>query len=258
LRNAVMTAYPRLINTVWGERFITHVRVRRLNKEVATSLAQLPNVRSIHIDAARPSTKEQKELVLRGATQLPKASLADGVLELVLSPRHLRSIHIEDFILAEDSCRLIAERKDLRYVGVPHCELSERSLATLLSMPQLRQIDFSYCAVTGSDVQPASVSCTLEYIRCDHAPIGRDFAEFVIRSPRMTRLAVGGRTIDDTFVATLRSSRALRILELRETQMTDACVPVLESFSNLKLSISPIPFSASACEQLKKSGKLVP
>lgn len=233
-------AYLKLVQLVWRERFITQAMVNAPPEgEVLDAILALPHLEGLSLNPA-PSTKEEQELYAEKRIVEAKDKMPAGALERIIARRPLRVLELTTWILSDDDCRAIAECQSLEYLGLFGSQCSEEALAKLVTLPRLRHLRMSHCPVTGAGLASVPGSHSLQVIDCPHAPVGREFAAFVGRSPAVTTLTVWSDSVADDFVAALGSHPSLCHLTLISPCLTDRSALTLQQLPSLQgVAIGP-------------------
>ena len=169
LWNILRSAYPKLIETTWRDRYITSVRVvTTLDGEVAQAISQLPHVESVTIESS-PTRAPGRSL---SAGNLVVPSVEPGVVRTLVSGRQLRGVGLICFSLSDADCRALAEHRDFEGFSFHHCQIPENGFARLFALPRLRRVFMEDCSPTGSELTQIPGSASLEDLHIQSTPVG--------------------------------------------------------------------------------------
>jgi hypothetical protein len=217
-------AYQRVMGEHWGERFITSAYITSsMEPEVVDALAALPHLNDLIISPVRHA----------------KPDLPDGALQRILAHCRLARLQLVFWHLTDADIGSIQREVSLRYLSVSGTDLSEDGLVRLIVLPQLETIDISGCQVTGRKLDGAHGSQSLVELNAGQAPLSVEFASFVSRSPRVQKLVLSHKSIDDKFIAALGAHPTMSLLLVLESNITDASVPALGRMPALTFLMEP-------------------
>jgi len=252
-------AYQKLVQLVWRERFITHVTMDApLEPEAVDALCNLPHVLSMHLGPY--STFDERIYHRPEPTSpfRPDVKTPPGAFERILAHSQLQIFHCHAWILSDEDCQAIGRHPNLQEVWISTSYCSEEGFVELVKAPRLSQLMFSCCDITGAKLASQPGSPSLKFIKCDHAPVGPDFAAYVARCPNLTRLEARGPTIDDNFIKQFASHPRLAELGLPINNATDECVLALVQMPSLQsVSLPRKKVSQQAIDRLQKANPLV-
>lgn len=248
MRNRLVSAYSKVVQVVWQERFITQVEVHgSLEPEVVDAIVALPHLESLVANPAPRMTDEEVALLRGRHIVEAKVAIPAGAVERVLANHRLKSLWMAAWILSDEDCKAIAAHDSLETVNLYGSRFSEEGLAQIVTLPRLRAVMWSYCQVTGEKLASVPGSNSLDLIECYYAPVGNEFAAFIGRSPNVTRVRCYHQSIDDDFIASIGAHQSLEELNLGHTKVTDSSVTVLEQMPSLKgLTVASESFTDAA------------
>jgi len=237
-------AYQKLVQVLWGERFITHVTLCVEPKpEAVEAIAALPNLQGLSM--YRPPTDIREGM--------PRIAVPDGSIQRILAKRPLRALELEGADLGERDLRAIAGHHSLQRVSLSHANLSEEDLAAMASSPELTHLWFSHCNVTGAKLTSAPGSPLLHSVQCAESPVAIEFAAFLGRCPNLQRLSIQCEAIDDKFVAALGPHPSVQFLNLGMTKVTERSLNTIAQMPSLQYVVLPREgISLAAMERLQK------
>jgi hypothetical protein len=237
-------AYQRLVQVLWGERFIGHVTLCVEPKpEAVEAIAALPNLKGLSVYRRSTATGD-----------VPRITIPDGSIECILAKRQLCTLELATADLGARDLRAIARHHSLESVSLSHAKLSDEDLAAMARSPELGLLRFSHCNVTGANLASAPGSTVLHSIECAEAPLGLEFAGFIGRCPNLRYLSIRCDTIDDKCVAALGPHASLQLLDLGRTKVTERSFNTIAQMPSLRYVVLPREgVSPSAMQRLQKT-----
>lgn len=245
--------YNRVIQLVWRKRFITYVSVTSaLNPEIVEALTSLPYLQRFYCQAIPLSDNDRDSIYGKHAV-LAKNKFPPGAMNRICAIGTLEEIGIALWVLSDDDCRELGRHSYIDRLAIDTSVVSERGLATLLSKDHLKSFSFRWCYVTGAMLSGVPGSTSLELLQTEEAPVGKEFACFVARSPKIRVLTIATNTVNDEFVRIMADHPSLPSISLNTCAVTDSCIPDLIRWKALAAVTLPSQsISFSSIERLKR------
>lgn len=169
---------------------------------------------------------------------------------LIMRPELMKSISPDNiqafffsFTSTGDSEDAIADRlvanishlKNLRYVRLGRCDVSDTGFKGLHDLPKLTGLDASYSLITSKSMPVLGKLTSLEELTLNCVDLRHSDFSHLGRLPKLMVLYLRGTQLSDAMIAALKPSKSLLTLDLtNNTAVTDASLPAISALPCLK------------------------
>ncbi|MFA6210637.1 MAG: hypothetical protein WCT03_15055 [Candidatus Obscuribacterales bacterium] len=169
---------------------------------------------------------------------------------LTMKPELMKSISPENiqgfffsFTSTGDSEDAIADRlvanishlKNLCYVRLGRCDVSDVGFTGLHDLPKLTNLDVSYSLITSKSMPVLAKLTSLEELTLNSVDLRHSDFSYLGRLPKLSVLYLKAAQVNDAMIASLKPSKSLISLDLtNNSAVTDASLPAIAALPSLK------------------------
>jgi hypothetical protein len=221
--------------------YLTHLAVRDLDDEAASSLAAIQSLRTLAAsrDGLTAADGASGRLTDRGAAYIGEL----GGLERL-------SLFNSD--IGDEGARSLGRLVNLRELMLPGSKISDAGIDAIASMPRLERLDLSGCKVTNVGLCRLAQCRSLRSLGLRQTGVGDAglicLADSPI-APCLTELDLTLTMVTDDGVAALKACRRLETLRLVETVITDNSLETFQALPRL------FWIDVDGCDELSAGGR---
>ena len=237
----------------------------RIDKLGAASLDRIASRRHVVATAVGtvkvPVSENRAVYFAPGFTLTKRPELLD-----LISPDNIRGFYFS-FTSTGDSEDAIADQlairlshfKNLQFLKLCRCDVSDIGIKGLHDLPQLRQLDMSYSLITANSMPVFGKLTSLEDITMNNVDLAHADLSYFGRLPKLNALYVRGSQITDSMLKQLKPCNSLEKLDLTNNLgISDASIATLAQLPKLKyLAVSGTSINLSNLTKLARVARIV-
>lgn len=178
-------------------------------------------------------------------------SFDDDALAQVCRLRGLRELSLLNTEITDAGLPLIRKQSSLEKLQLGETAITAKAIDTLRTLKSLVVLNLHFTNMRGADFVALKDLTKLRTLNVSNCQMDSDCLSKLAKIASLEALAIcGNGAITDNSIVQLKALIHLKVLNIRDTSTTPACIAILKT---LKLTSLEVSFPAKAVAQLKKS-----